>query len=185
MIILGDGLHNFIDGLSIGAAFTQSILQGINICIAVACEEFPHELGDFAILVHAGMSYRQALFYNFLSACMCFLGLVLGIYIGDSMNKWIYALAAGMFIYIGLSQMVIKFYWNLLDKIKKISFELKLPELNHMGEELENDYATEKNRRGVVSFKLKLRILFLQNIGILIGFTIMLVTALYGDRLTI
>ena len=53
-----------------------------------------------------------------------------------------------------------------------------------MGEELESDYAiSEKNRSGAVSFSLKLRILFLQNIGILIGFTIMLVTALYGDRL--
>jgi len=114
MIILGDGLHNFIDGLSIGAAFTQSIWEGINICIAVACEEFPHELGDFAILIHAGMSYRQALFYNFLSACMCYLGLVIGIYLGEFMNKWIYALAAGMFIYISLSQMVIRIIFSFL-----------------------------------------------------------------------
>jgi zinc transporter ZupT len=45
MIIFGDGLHNFIDGLSIGAAFTESILKGISICLAVICEEFPHELG--------------------------------------------------------------------------------------------------------------------------------------------
>ena len=46
MIIFGDGLHNFIDGLSIGAAFTDSILKGISICLAVICEEFPHELGN-------------------------------------------------------------------------------------------------------------------------------------------
>lgn len=45
MIIFGDGLHNFIDGLSIGAAFTESVLKGISICLAVICEEFPHELG--------------------------------------------------------------------------------------------------------------------------------------------
>ena len=47
MIIFGDGLHNFIDGLSIGAAFTESIFKGISICLAVICEEFPHELGYY------------------------------------------------------------------------------------------------------------------------------------------
>ena len=69
MIIFGDGLHNFIDGLSIGAAFNDSILTGISICVAVVCEEFPHELGDFAVLIASGMSIREAVSFNFLSAC--------------------------------------------------------------------------------------------------------------------
>ena len=72
MIIFGDGLHNFIDGLSIGAAFQESILTGVSICIAVVCEEFPHELGDFAVLIASGMSVKQAVGYNFLSACTWF-----------------------------------------------------------------------------------------------------------------
>jgi zinc transporter ZupT len=50
MIIFGDGLHNFIDGLSIGAAFTESVLKGISISLAVICEEFPHELGNFKFI---------------------------------------------------------------------------------------------------------------------------------------
>ena len=69
MIIFGDGLHNFIDGLSIGAAFSENILTGVSICLAVVCEEFPHELGDFAVLIASGMSIKQAVGYNFLSAC--------------------------------------------------------------------------------------------------------------------
>ncbi len=59
MIIFGDGVHNFIDGLSIGAAFSESILTGISVSVAVLCEEFPHELGDFAVLLNAGMTIRQ------------------------------------------------------------------------------------------------------------------------------
>lgn len=59
MIIFGDGVHNFIDGLSIGAAFSESILTGISVSAAVLCEEFPHELGDFAVLLNAGMTMRQ------------------------------------------------------------------------------------------------------------------------------
>ena len=59
MIIFGDGVHNFIDGLSIGAAFSESILTGISVSTAVLCEEFPHELGDFAVLLNAGMNMRQ------------------------------------------------------------------------------------------------------------------------------
>ena len=46
MIIFGDGLHNFIDGLSIGAAFTDTVLNGVSISLAVMMEEFPHELGN-------------------------------------------------------------------------------------------------------------------------------------------
>ena len=61
MIIFGDGVHNFIDGLSIGAAFTESILTGISVSIAVVCEEFPHELGDFAVLLNSGMNIKQVI----------------------------------------------------------------------------------------------------------------------------
>lgn len=50
MVVFGDGLHNFIDGLSIGAAFNESLLTGISISVAVMCEEFPHELGNYFLV---------------------------------------------------------------------------------------------------------------------------------------
>ena len=80
MIIFGDGVHNFIDGLSIGAAFTESVIAGLSVSLAVLCEELPHELGDFAVLLNSGMTIKQAVIYNFLSACTCYLGLIIGQY---------------------------------------------------------------------------------------------------------
>nr|XP_060635145.1 metal cation symporter ZIP8 [Anolis sagrei ordinatus] len=106
MITLSDALHNFIDGLAIGASFTLSLLQGISTSIAILCEEFPHELGDFVILLNAGMSTRQALFFNFLSACSCYLGLAFGIIVGNNFApNIIFAIAGGMFLYISLADM--------------------------------------------------------------------------------
>uniref|UniRef100_A0A3Q3BR37 Metal cation symporter ZIP14 n=1 Tax=Haplochromis burtoni TaxID=8153 RepID=A0A3Q3BR37_HAPBU len=97
MITLSDGLHNFIDGLAIGASFTASVFQGISTSVAILCEEFPHELGDFVILLNAGMSIQQALFFNFLSACCCYLGMGFGILAGNSFSpNWIFALAGGI-----------------------------------------------------------------------------------------
>lgn len=67
---------------------------------------FP-KLGDFVILLNAGMSIQQALFFNFLSACCCYLGMGFGILAGNSFSpNWIFALAGGMFLYIALADMV-------------------------------------------------------------------------------
>jgi zinc transporter 14 len=146
MIILGDGLHNFIDGISIGAAFSESILSGVSISVAVICEEFPHELGDFAVLVSSGMTVRQALGYNFLSACTCYLGMAVGIILGDVNDgaSYISALAAGVFLYIALVDM--------------------------MGE---LSAALESSSRDSIARTLKL--LLLQNVGIAIGISIIFV----------
>ena len=146
MIILGDGLHNFIDGISIGAALSESILSGVSISVAVICEEFPHELGDFAVLVSSGMTGRQALGYNFLSACTCYFGMAVGIILGDVTDcaSYISALAAGVFLYIALVDM--------------------------MGE---LSAALEESSRDSIARTLKL--LLLQNVGIFIGISIIFV----------
>lgn len=153
MVIFGDGLHNFIDGLSIGAAFNESILTGVSISVAVVCEEFPHELGDFAVLLNAGMSIRQALLYNFLSACTCYLGLVVGIVLGEfEASTYIFGFAAGMFLYISLVDMV--------------------PEMNEVAEEASK-----------VSWQKAVQTLFLQNVGMLSGVTVLYMLARYQDHI--
>ena len=64
--------------------------------------------GDFAILINSGMTVKKALLYNFLSACMCYLGLIVGILLGEntSAHDWVFAIAGGMFLYISLVDMV-------------------------------------------------------------------------------
>lgn len=108
MVLIGHGFHNFIDGMSIGAAFASNKLLGISLSLAVICEEIPHGLGDFAILLSAGMSKRRAVLYNFLSGCPCYVGLVVGIKLAEVMHAapWILGIAGGIFIYIGLADML-------------------------------------------------------------------------------
>lgn len=108
MVIMGDGLHNFTDGMAIGAAFAASIAGGFSTAIAVLCHELPHELGDFAVLLKAGMSVKQAVFYNLLSSILCLFGMIFGIFLGatPAATSWIFAAAAGMFIYIALVDMM-------------------------------------------------------------------------------
>jgi zinc transporter ZupT len=82
MIFIGDMLHNFIDGLTLGAAFMVSIGEGLRMSFPIICEEFPHELGDIAVLLSSGLTIGQALIMNFLSACSCYLGFIIGAKLG-------------------------------------------------------------------------------------------------------
>ncbi|KAL4224687.1 hypothetical protein ACF0H5_015383 [Mactra antiquata] len=154
MIIFGDGLHNFIDGVSIGAAFTESILAGVSVSVAILCEEIPHELGDFAVLLNAGMKIKKAVCYNFISACMCYIGLVVGIFLGEntSAHVWVFAFAGGMFLYISLVDM--------------------MPEMNATAESEEKKHSIGPKQ-----------IFLLQNLGLLSGFGVMLIMAVYGGNL--
>ncbi|XP_015116641.1 zinc transporter foi [Diachasma alloeum] len=108
MVIMGDGLHNFTDGMAIGAAFAANIAGGFSTAIAVFCHELPHELGDFAVLLKAGMSAKQAVFYNLLSSVLCLFGMIFGVLLGaqPATTSWVFAAAAGMFIYIALVDMI-------------------------------------------------------------------------------
>lgn len=108
MVIVGDGFHNFSDGLAVGAAFSASISSGIGTTIAIFCHELPHELGDFAILLKAGMTIKQAIVYNLVSAVLAYVGLALGIVAGTGElgRHIILSITAGLFLYISLVDMM-------------------------------------------------------------------------------
>ena len=79
MVIIGDAFHNFLDGVMIGAAVRTSIPLGISTALAVATHEIPQEIGDMAILLHAGYSRRKALVLNLLSGASAVLGALVAV----------------------------------------------------------------------------------------------------------
>ncbi|XP_055945458.1 zinc transporter ZIP6-like [Argiope bruennichi] len=108
VVTLGDSIHNFGDGLAIGAAFSTGIRGGLSTSIAVFCHELPHEFGDFVVLLSTGLSFSKALWINFLSGLTCFVGLYIGILIGDNevARQWVMAVTAGIFLYVALGEML-------------------------------------------------------------------------------
>lgn len=106
MIITGDGLHNFFDGIAIGVSYGSSVTVGISTSIAILCHELPHEIGDFAVLIKSGMTINRAILYNTLSSILCLLGATTGVFIGKIDVGWVSALIAGMFLYISLVDMM-------------------------------------------------------------------------------
>ena len=109
LIILGDSIHNFVDGVLIAAAFLTDVQLGIVTSLAVAAHEIPQEVGDFAILLHSGYSKSKALFYNVLASLTTVLGGTLAYFgLEDLHNSLPYflALAASSFIYIAVADLI-------------------------------------------------------------------------------
>ena len=110
MILFSDGLHNFIDGLTIGAAFLVNPGLGVATTLAVAAHEIPQELGDFGILIHGGWKKGKALLFNFLSGLTAVAGGVLAWALaGDFEVIYLLPFAAGNFIYISASDLIPEF----------------------------------------------------------------------------
>ncbi|XP_042829302.1 zinc transporter ZIP4 isoform X1 [Panthera tigris] len=149
VITLGDALHNFADGLAVGAAFASSWKTGLATSLAVFCHEVPHELGDFAALLHAGLSVRRALLLNLASALTAFVGLyvALAVDVGEDSEAWILAVATGLFLYVALCDM--------------------LPAMLHV-----------RDQRPWLLF-------LLHNMGLLGGWTVLLLLSLYEDKITL
>ena len=109
LILVSDGVHNFIDGVIIGASYLVSIPIGLSTTIAIILHEIPQEIGDFGVLIHAGYSRRRALWWNFISALFAALGLLVVFLFGSfiqTLALWFLPLTAGGFIYIALSDLI-------------------------------------------------------------------------------
>lgn len=109
MSLIGDTIHNFIDGIIIGASYLVSIPTGIATTIAVIFHEIPQEMANFGVLVHGGFSKKKALLMNFLTSLSAFLGLTIALLIGttsQNMTNFLIPFAAGNFIYIAGSDLI-------------------------------------------------------------------------------
>ncbi|MDB5178044.1 MAG: putative Zinc/iron permease [Candidatus Saccharibacteria bacterium] len=109
LIIIGNTLHNFLDGLAIGASFLVNPVTGIVTAIAVAAHEIPRELGDFGLMLSKGMKPRSVLLVNFASAVATVLGAALVFSFGDDLpipESSLLGITAGFFIYIAASDIV-------------------------------------------------------------------------------
>jgi zinc and cadmium transporter len=107
LILIGDGLHNFIGGLAIAGTFLIDIRLGLTAWLAAAAHEIPQELGDFAVLINGGWSKRGALTCNAASALTFLLGGVVAYAASSTLNvDFLVPFAAGNFLHIGASDLV-------------------------------------------------------------------------------
>lgn len=109
LILVSDGVHNITDGIIIGASFLVSVPVGIATTLAVILHEIPQEIGDFAVLLHAGYKRKKALWLNFLSALTAVVGVIIALVIGgmgEFFNVWMLSIVAGGFIYIAIADLI-------------------------------------------------------------------------------
>ena len=109
MNLFGDGIHNFIDGLIIGASYLVNIPVGIATTLAVIFHELPQEIGDFGVLLHGGFSRAKALLFNFITALTAVFGAVVSLLISsyvENITTFLIPFAAGTFIYIAGSDLI-------------------------------------------------------------------------------
>ena len=108
-VLIGDAFHNFVDGAVVAAAVMTSIPLGISTALAVAAHEIPQEVGDFAILLHAGYSRRRALFLNVLSSAASAVGAVAAFMAFDMVPRllpYFLAMAAASFLYVAMADLI-------------------------------------------------------------------------------
>ncbi|MFH1224952.1 MAG: ZIP family metal transporter [Candidatus Diapherotrites archaeon] len=109
MVLIGDAIHNFIDGLIIAAGFTVSAGFGAVTTLLIIAHEVPQEIGNFGVLVHGGFGRGKALLYNLLAQATCILGGIFGFFMAQSaagVAETLLPFAAGGFIYIAASDLI-------------------------------------------------------------------------------
>lgn len=109
LILIGDGIHNLVDGILIAAAFLTDIHLGVVTALAVAAHEIPQEVGDFAVLLHSGYSRARALAYNIITSLTTVVGALIAYYglrEAEAALPYILAIAASSFIYIAVADLI-------------------------------------------------------------------------------
>lgn len=115
LIIIGDTVHNFLDGIIIAATFLINIPLGIVTTFAVAAHEIPQEIGDFGLMLHKGLSRKMIILVNILSAAVAFTGAIITYLLGNILDAYIpifLALTAGFFIYIAASDLIPEIHYE-------------------------------------------------------------------------
>lgn len=123
LLVVGDTLHNFIDGLVIGAAFLIDIPTGIVATLAIAAHEIPQEVGDFGLMLALGMSRKKVVIVNLFSALATVVGALGVVALGGSLGgsePYLLALAAGFFIYIAASDIIPTIHAEASTKVANI-----------------------------------------------------------------
>ncbi len=109
MNLLGDAVHNLLDGVVIVSAYALDISVGVATTIAILFHEIPQEMGDFGVLVHGGLSRKKALFFNFVTALTALIGALLTIVLinfAQQLTVFLIPFSAGTFIYIAGSDLI-------------------------------------------------------------------------------
>jgi zinc and cadmium transporter len=108
-VLVGDGIHNFCDGIIIAAAFIADPVLGLVTSLAIVAHEIPQEAGDFIVLINAGFTRRKALFYNMLSGLSAVVGGVMGYYLvgpWEAALPYLLVVAASSFIYVAVADLL-------------------------------------------------------------------------------
>lgn len=109
LVLIGDSIHNFIDGLAIAATYIVNPGLGFATTIAIAAHEIPQEFADFSILLHCGLSKKKAIIFNFLSALTAIIGGIVGFYLLQHFAHIVplaLGVAAGIFIYVSAADLI-------------------------------------------------------------------------------
>lgn len=124
--LIGDALHNFIDGMVIAAAYLSSYHLGVVTTLAVALHEIPQEIGDFSILIYGGFKKKTALFFNFLSALTAVLGALVVYFFssgGEQLTGLLLPFAAGGFIYTAAADLIPELHRKSRERESVSAFE--------------------------------------------------------------
>ncbi len=115
LIIIGDTVHNFVDGIVIAATFLVDIQLGMVTTLAVAAHEIPQEIADFGLMLHKGLSRLKVILVNIMSASAALLGALITYFLGSFLENYIpmaVALTAGFFIYIATSDLIPEIHYE-------------------------------------------------------------------------